>query len=556
MSQKSARDIENKFSRQHKLSFEKIPHQSRLFLDFQKNSAAIGKFYPEKQTALADYAAEVLDNYRVDRAALCDILSETNESLGASRQTIENIERLRESDCTTIVTGQQAGLFSGAIYTIYKAVSAIKLAAELKKQNVKAVPVFWIAEEDHDFDEVKKTFVLDSEGKLAAIENTPQNYAENFPVGAIRLDETVNKTIENLLEILPRTEFSGAIKNFLSETYQSGETYSAAFAKFLTKIFADYGLIILSPLDERLKKLCSPIFAKAVENSDRIVSALLERNRELKAENYAAQVLVAEDSFPFFYQNENGERQALRKNTENSKLEVQNSKREFEQSELIEIARNSPRNLSPNALLRPVVQDYLLPTLLYFGGAAEVAYFAQNSVIYEILNRPVTPIRHRASYTIIEPKHARTLRKYQINFTDLFGGKEKILTEIVEKYINTETARVFAETEEIINAQLNRLEGNLSNNEPTLAENSANRRKKILWHIAALRKKYHRAEILKNETIHRRIENLFNALLPNDALQERALNVATFINLYGANFIEWIYDATDSDEKEHQILYL
>ncbi len=556
MNQKPARSHQDETFRQQIISFEKIPQQSKLFTDFQANAEKIQNFYPEKNTYLEKFAEQVLSNYRVDRAALCDVLNETNESLGAGRKTFENIELLRGEDCAAIVTGQQAGLFSGALYTIYKAMSAVRLAEDLRKNNIKAVPIFWIAEEDHDFDEVKKTFNLDKEGKLYESENTPKDRAANRPVGLIALDKTISETIESLFDELPRTEFSYETKKMLNETYRAGETYSAAFAKFITKIFADHGLIVLAPLNEKLKKLCAPILVEAVEKSAAIVSALLERNKELEKENYQPQVLAAENSYPFFYQNDAGERQPLRKNLGNGKIKIQNSKLEFENAELREIARNSPQSLSPNALLRPVVQDYLLPTLCYFGGAAEIAYFAQNSVIYKILNRPVTPIRHRASCTVVERRHVRTLEKYELDFDDLFAGEEKISARIVERFLNRETAQTFAEVKENINAELDRLDRELIKGEPTLSANLAGRRRKILWHVGALRKKYHRAEILKDEIARRRLENLFAALMPHNALQERSLNVNTFLNLYGLNFIDWIYEAVETDEGNHQILYL
>jgi len=556
MNQESACLSEVNLLRQETISFSEIPHQSRLFLDFQADSPNLNELYSEKRTDLSDFAEKVLVNYKTDRRELCDVLEESNKSFGAGEKTFENIKFLREKDCVTIVTGQQAGLFSGELYTIYKALSAVKLAEDLRRQNIKAVPVFWIAEEDHDFDEVKKTFVLDRQGKLAKFENTPEKHIENSPVGLVELDDTIEKTIEDLFESLSHTEFSDETRRILSETYKSGETYSTAFAKFLAEIFSSYGLIFLSPLNENFKKLCAPIFTEAVEKSEEINLALLEKNKELEMKNYQAQVLVAENSFPFFFQDESGKRRALRRDVENSKFKIQNSKREFDKTELIEIACNTPQNLSPNALLRPVMQDYLLPTLVYFGGAAEIAYFAQNSAIYEILNRPATPIRHRASFTVVQRKHHRTLEKYEIEFAELFAGKDEISARIVEKFISNKTAETFADVEEIINAQLHRLDKSLSEIESTLSENSANRRKKIIWHIAALRKKYHLAEIQKNEIVRRRLENLFVALLPNNALQERTLNVVTFLNLFGTNFIDWIYEAIETDEKGHQILYL
>ena len=556
MNREPARAFQGNSFKLETISFDKIPHQSALFLDFQSDAPSVRQFYAEKQTPLKNFAEKVLGAYKIDRNVLCDALAERNKSFGADAKTLENIELLREKDCVAVVTGQQAGIFSGALYTIYKALSAVRLCEDLKRQNVKAVPIFWIAEEDHDFDEVKKTFVLDREGELAEIENAPETRVENSAVGAIVLDETIRQAEEELLSRLAQTDFTAEVESLFSETYKSGETFSAAFAKLLAKIFAGFGLIFLSPLDEKLKNLCAPIFAEALEKSDEIVEALLKRNAELKEKNYAAQVLVEENSFPFFLFDENGERRALRRDLSSGKVKIQNAKTDFDKAELKKIAANSPQRLSPNALLRPVVQDYLLPTLAYFGGAAEIAYFAQNSVIYEVLNRPATPIRHRASLSIVEAKHRRTLEKYELKFADLFEGKEQILSKIVEKFLSSETAREFAEVEEIINTQLNRLDRHLLESEPTLADNLANRRRKILWHIGALRKKYHRAEIFKNEVVRRRIETLFNALLPHNALQERTLNAAVFLNLYGANFVKWVYNAIDTEEKNHQVIYL
>jgi bacillithiol biosynthesis cysteine-adding enzyme BshC len=537
------------------IPFAELSGQSRLFLDFQADSSNIARFYPEKRTSLPDFAAKALENYKIDREALCDVLEETNRSFGVGEKTLENINLLREKDAVAIVTGQQAGLFSGALYTIYKALSAVRLAEDLQKQNIKAVPVFWIAEEDHDFDEVKKTFTIDKNGKLFELENAPAARVENQPVGAIRLDATIDETIGELLQAQLSTQFSPELKELLTGAYRAGETFSTSFARFIARIFAAKGLIIFSPLNEKLKKLAAPVYAEIVKKSEEIRAALLSRTKELEAENYHAQVLVEEGFFPFFLIDEDGKRLALKKTKENN-FRAKDAKKTFTLDELIDFAENSPQNLSPNALARPVVQDYLLPTACYFGGAAEIAYFAQNAEIYRILNRPATPIRHRAGFTIIEARHARTLDRYNLEFKDLFDGEEKIFAEIVEKFLADRTAREFAEVEEIINTQLNRLDRHLLESEPTLSPNLATRRRKIMYHIGALRKKFHRAEILKDQTARRRIETLFAALLPHRALQERTLNAAYFLNLYGENFIEWLYAATRSEEKNHRIIYL
>lgn len=534
------------------LSFENVPNQSRLFLDFEADLPKVAIFYPEKLNDA--FIGKILQNYKTDRIALCNALESSNKTFGAGEKTFENIKLLSEQDCVAIVTGQQAGLFTGALYTIYKILSAIRLANDLRNKNIKAVPVFWIAEEDHDFDEVKKTFLLNHSGEMVRIENEPQTFEENSPVGYVEFDESIEETKRQVFEELQPVEFTGELQNLLAETYRRDETYSSAFAKFLTKIFGKFGLIILSPLDAELKKLTSPILAEAIKKSDEIREALLNRTAELEAAKYHAQVLVEKDFFPFFL-TENKKRFAIKKNADGT-YQTKKAKHAFTLDELIKIAETEPQRLSPNALMRSVVQDYLLPTAQYFGGAAEIAYFAQNVEIYRALNRPVTPIVHRASYTIVEPRNRRTLEKYELQLTDLFAGQAEISARIVNKFIANDVAEKFAETEQIFNSQLSDLEKKLTESEPTLSAGLETRRRKIQYHVSAMLKKFQRAELQKNETLSRRLDFLFASLLPHKALQERSLNVLYFLNLYGENFIDWIYESINSDEKGHQIFYL
>jgi uncharacterized protein YllA (UPF0747 family) len=207
-------------------------------------------------------------------------------------------------------------------------------------------------------------------------------------------------------------------------------------------------------------------------------------------------------------------------------------------------------------VLRPVVQDFLFPTVCYFGGGAEISYFAQNSEVYRCMDRPVTPILHRQSFTVVESRVRRTMKSYDIAFTDLFKGLDALLPKIVDEFLDRKTAGTFAEVEEIINTQLNRLDRELSSIDPTLAANLATRRRKIVYHIAALQKKYRAAELRKDETTHHRIESMFRSLLPNMHLQERTLNVSYFLDQHGKKFVDWMYRSVDLDDRSHRVLYL
>ncbi len=540
------------------LPFSEIPHQSKLFIDYQNNPLRLKKYYPlavESHTQISRRIPEVLANYKADRNALCDVLEEMNKSCQASEKTLENIKLLRDKDCVAVVSGQQAGLFTGPLYTIYKALSAVKMTECLTERGFKAVPVFWIATEDHDFKEVSKASVINSNGEPVEIKNEPNRCYENLPVGYVNLDDSIKTTIDELFDELPHTEFTDELRNLVAKTWQPDVDYGDAFARLLTDFLGEYGLIMLCPLDARLKKLATPVYVEAIRKSDEIVSALRERSEELENDGYHAQVLVTEDYFPLFWQSRDRTRHALKK-SESGTFKTKDIEREFTLEELAELASVEPERFSPSVVLRSVVQDYLLPTICYFGGAAEIAYFAQSAEVYRILDRPVTPIFHRQSFTIVESKHAKTLRKYDLQLKDLFAGIENIMPQIIEKYLNRETGEMFTEVEENINLELNRLDRSLSEIEPTLAESLSNRRRKIIYHLSNLRTKFHNAQMRKDEVIHRQIETAFNSLLPNKSLQERTLNANSFVNRHGLYLFDWIYQAIDLDDKEHRIIYL
>lgn len=537
--------------------FSEIPGQSRLFLDYQRDPLSISKFYPsavDSISGLTELIPEVLANYRTDRNTLCDALEKINRRYAASEQTFENIDRLRQADSVAIVTGQQAGLFTGPLYTIYKALSVVKTTEYLRGQGVNAVPVFWVASEDHDLEEVSNAFFLDAEGKLAETRVRPQNLPEGVQVGFIPLDNSVESAVEEIISSLPATEFRSEVAALLNETWASGRLYGDAFSDLLSRLLTNYGIILFDPVDSTLKELAAPIYSKAIERSGEIVSALLDRDKELAAAGYHSQVLVTPEYFPLFLHGDGHTRHSL-KNTGNGTFKTKSGAVEFSLNDLVCIAADDPNKLSPTVVLRPVVQDYLLPTLCYFGGGAEIAYFAQNSEVYRIMGRPVTPIFHRQSFTIVEGKFRRTMDKYGLAFTDLFEGREALIAGIIEKYVSPDLAKTFDDVEVGIKTELDRLEQGLSALDPTLAGNLETRRRKVLYHLSALRKKSHFAKTEKNEIVQRRIGVLLAALLPNMHLQERTLNVAGFLNAYGSDFLDWIYEAIDLDDKGHRIIY-
>lgn len=553
--QTSAATSELRISR---VPFSELPGQSRLFLDYQSDPGSLHRYYPNAVSSVSDllqFADNVLDSYTIDRNAVCDALVEINTACGASGSAMANIDLLRHERTVAVLTGQQTGLFTGPLYTIYKALSAVKMAERLNEEGIPAVPLFWAATEDHDFEEVAGVSLIGGDAAVHDIVYDSTRRVADSQVGSVVLDRTIVDAIQDFLATLPTTEFTGEVERMLTLSWMPSAKFGEAFLKQLADIFQPFGLIFVDPQNLALKKLAGPICVEAVRQSDAIVTALTKRSNQLTADGYYAQVLVGDDYFPLFWQTDDGVRTAIRK-VGDGQYRSKADKRPFSTAELIDIAEAEPERFSPGVMLRPVVQDYLFPTICYFGGGAEIAYFGQNSVVYESLKRPVTPVLHRQSFTVVEARHQRTLDDLGLEFSDLFAGIEDLLPTLIEKHISPETAKLFADVEERINTELNRLDQTLSQLDVTLAANLAKRRRKMIYHIGAMRKKTYLAELRNSETLNSRISAAFAALYPNGHLQERSINVTTYLNKYGPNFVEWLHQAIDLDDRGHRLIYL
>ncbi|HEX3185469.1 MAG TPA: bacillithiol biosynthesis cysteine-adding enzyme BshC [Pyrinomonadaceae bacterium] len=540
------------------LPFERIPHQSRLFLDYVKDPVALRKFYPSAikfHHELPDRVPEKLAAHQVDRNKVADALAAMNQRWGAPQETFDNINLLREADTVAVVSGQQAGLFTGPLFTIYKALSAVKLAGCLRTRNTKAVPVFWIAAEDHDFVEVAKAEIIGRDCQLKHVDVSTDLHREGQPVGRVALDDSINAVVDQLFELLPNSEFAEDMKALVRNAWQPGRGYADSFATMMTSLLGRYGLIFLDPLDAEMKKLAAPLYSAAIRKAPEIATAVEQRSRELESAGYHAQVLASANSFPLFLHDENGARRALAR-VEDGKYQAKDSDKQYSIDELAALALNEPQRFSPNVTLRAVVQDYLLPTIAYCAGAAEIAYFAQTSEVYRVLERPATSILPRSSLTMVERHTGRVLERYGLSLADFFEGLEPVTKRVVEEHLGAGTARHFSEAEQNVNQELDRLKSELHAIDPTLATALETGRKKIQYQLDGLRTRFVRAQITRDEAAHRQLQRAFDQLYPNKDLQERHINVTSLLARHGTYVIEWIYNAIDLGSNEHEVVYL
>ena len=536
------------------IRFSEIPKTSRLFQDFLYDFQRVENFY---EAGGRDWNALVARSERVaaqdyDRDAVADVLLEQNRAAGAGEATFANIERLRQKDSVVIITGQQAGLFTGPLYTIFKALTAIKLANELRARGVNAIPVFWIAAEDHDFAEVNHTRLVNREGQLVTITYTGCSPAEGKPVGAVHLREAITENINELLAALPESEFIPTLEVDLRASYQAGTGFADAFAKLLMRFFGKFGVVLINPLEDRFKHIAGELYSAAMSRAPEFAATLVKQSATLEAAGYHAQVYTSPESVPLFMMDD-GRRTAMVQR--DGYFYLKGSEKKFQRDELLATVNRCPNCFSPNVTLRPIVQDFLLPTAVYIGGPAEIAYFAQLRAGYQLLGRVEPLVLSRASFTLIEKRHAKTLSKNGLTFSDLFAGVNEVMTKIGEQGADKETAATFDETERLVEAQVEKLRASLEKADPPLATALKGGKANMLSNIQRLRATYIKNLSQRDEATRHQIERAFAVLYPNKGLQEREINAAYFLARYGYELIDRIYEEVKLEELGHQLLY-
>ena len=529
------------------LPFRQLPHHSKLFIQFLDNFPAVKQFYGHPPTIQAvGKVARSLDYPRKRRAEVAEILREQNAALGAGEATRENLERFRKG-AVAVVSGQQVGLFGGPAYAVYKAISAIQIAQELTRAGIDAVPVFWMATEDHDLEEVRVSTWF-HEGQLKRFE-LPANGDAGQPVGRIPLGTQVAEMVLEAARILTAAggEF---VAGMVRESYGIQETYGSSFGKLFTRLFAAQGLILLDPLDARLHRVAGELLQRAVEEREELNEALLERGKELEKGGFAVQVKVTARSTLIFCM-EKGTRQPV--SASGGKFIC--GDQSWTKEELSQAVRAEPEKFSPNALLRPVLQDFLLPTAAYIAGPAEIAYFAQTDLLYAKLLGRMPVILPRAAYTILNAKAEKLLRRYGLKVEDVWQGSQELRRKMETSSVPAGLGKNFDKTLKESDRMLSRLKKQIVRLDPTLGGAVETAQRKIAFQFEKLKRKTGKAQALKIGLIAAHQEFLESLLYPHKMLQSRELCFLPFLASWGVGgFEELPRLAGSATLKEHKIL--
>ena len=535
------------------LPFRQIPHTTTLFIDFLSWAPSLQRFYP-RPPRLAEWVKDETFALRYDparRENIAAILERQNRAWGASAATLANIARFR-GGASAVVTGQQVGLFGGPLFSTFKALSTVKLATEASTAGSDSVPVFWLATTDHDLDEINHVSVL---GPDASLQNlvAPTRGVPDAPVGAITFGPEIEPVVEAVAALLGESE----VTRFLRDSYRPGENFGSAFARLFSRLFGEWGVVLLDASDPELHQIAQPIYRAAIERAAELDDLLLARGRELEAAGYHQQVKVTPSSTLLFTLRE-GARVPVHRRTNGgtaaSDFLVRDQR--IPQVELLRRIESEPADFNANVLLRPVVEDYLLPTVAYVGGAAEVAYFGQAAVVYEALLERVTPIVPRFSGTIVEAKPQALLERYRLGVPDTFCAPDELRQKLAKHALPADLETSFDEADSAVKKSLALIQESLGRLDKTLVEAAANAGSKMQHQLEQLRSRAARAELRQSEILGRHAELLSNALYPHRILQERGIGGSSFVARHGAELLRSFYATMRTDCLEHQIVSL
>jgi bacillithiol synthase len=543
------------------IPFRRLPHQPKLFLRFVDDFPSVARFYAHPPTLEAvKQAAQGMDFPAERRREVTAVLRDCNRLLGGSEATQRNLDRL-ENGAVAVVSGQQVALFGGPAYAFYKALSAIRIAEELSEAGIPAVPVFWMATEDHDLDEVRHVSWFDH-GKLTRFE-LPAEGPPGRPVGQVRLGAGIEERAKKASELLSGPG-SQVISEFLLKSYQPEETYGSAFGKLFARVFAELGLILLDPLDARLHRIAAPVYRKALEDRDALTEKLLQRAKELEAAGFDPQVRVTAASTLVFHMTghmtaghmaDGRVKDSLREAIVASNGKLKSGASTWTREEILRLVEAEPETFSPNALLRPVVQDYLLPTAGFLAGPAEISYLAQSEVVYRHVLGRMPAVLPRSAFTVLDAKAEKLLQRYQLCIENIWAGPQELRQHMESVSLPEELAGDFDRRKTEIENALADLGEEIKKLDPTLSGAVETAKNKMTFQLEKLREKTGRALDERAGLIAEHVEFLENLLYPDKAPQSRELCFLPFLAQWGLDGLKELKDlAGSANLKEHRIV--
>ena len=523
-------------------NFDQVKGTAPLFLTYIRRFREVEQFYSWDPSKEWSHHIENLQARQYPRAELADILFRQMQAFGFTRAAEQRAALLARRDTMVVITGQQVGLFGGPLYTLYKALTAIRLSRYLEERYKKPfLPIFWMVSEDHDLAEVDQAWIIDKNGELVGLRWQGGEGLQGLPACGIKLKEEIKGLIARLDESLHPTEFKGEILAHLQEAYGSGESFATAFARWIYWLLGDYGLIVVDPSDPALKRLAGPVFVKEIKEPAAPLAATA--GRRLRENGYSPQMEVDEYSPGLFFLAP--ERVRVVRDQEQFRL----GRRGLLPQQLEKVAQEQPELLSPNVLLTPILQSFLFPAVACVTGPAEVCYLAQLKEVFAHFALPMPVVFPRQSLTLLERRTARFLKEEGISLGQLLKEDKSWALQAMPKALADLLQNIKGEREE----KFGRLKELVENWDKSLAPNVLAARNAAAYHLSILEKKLIASQKKKEGTFLNRLTVARNRAFPKRQLQERVLNFIPYLVRYGRGFTNGLLAELDLFSWEHRV---
>ena len=523
------------------IEIRRFPWIKRLASDYAFDYARVAEFFagnPAEPSAWRDAIARAQRHPR-DRDGIADIVIAQQRRRGAPADALAAAARLRDSATVAVVTGQQAGLFGGPLFTLLKAITAIRLAEQTAAEHrVPAVALFWIDAEDHDWDEVRSCRVLNTDLELVRVALGQPPGAGQGPVARVQLDDSIHAAIDRLTATLPPGEFTPELLDAVRSAYQPGAGMVDAFGHWLERWLGSRGLVVFDSSDPLAKPLVSRLFAREIEHVGQTARQAAAAGAKLTSLGYHAQVQPQEGQAALFHLDGN-----------RSSIDISNAS-----GELVRQVETSPAAFSPNVLLRPLVQDTLFPTVCYVAGPNELAYLAQLRDVYATFGVPMPLIVQRASATFLDSNAMRMLARTELPFESLRARDEAALNALLKAQI---PATVDVSLEEAMRTLTERMEAlavAVAAMDSTLEAAARSALGRMQDDLRKLQGKIIQAAKRKDETLRRQFQHAQAQAFPEGHPQEREVGFVYFLNKYGAGLIDRLIEELPLDQGRHWVM--
>jgi bacillithiol synthase len=529
----------------------RFPWLRRLAADYAYDFRSVAPFFIGDPNNRNDWTTAIARTQAHSRRRdeIAQVIGAQQRERGAPVLAVDAGKRLADRRTVAIVTGQQAGLWGGPVFTLLKALTALKLADQVSRDHdVPTVAIFWVEAEDHDWDEVRSCTVFDARHEPCTVALPPQSGTEPVPIARVKLPPSIHDVIEELVRLVPVTEFTGRLGEQLRKAYSPGRGMADGFAIWLEHVLGERGLVVYDASDAAAKPLVAEVFARELSTPGKTSSLAASAGSDLEARGYHVQVHPQPDSLALFRLD--GARRPIRQ--QDGRLVVGDEI--YQSASLLQEAIERPAGFSPSVLLRPVVQDTLFPTVCYVAGPNELAYLGQLRAVYEHFDVPMPLIYPRATATILDSASLRFMTKYQLPLEALQPQDEAALNTLLENQIPAVVEESFASASATIEAHMSKLAQALPALDPTLEGAAKSTLGRMQHDLQTLHGKMIQAAKRRDETLRRQFVHARALAFPHGHAQERTIGFVSFLNQYGPAFVDRLAEELPLDIGRHWVV--